>query len=136
MWQQVPVMSSLFNPRSAVADVIGKSSEAGFNLVKYIESLGLNLPTFFLLLGVVLTLVLCLGILIIWLYTDYKLNGHTLTDQVISERTRLLRRIDGDDKMSDEDSGSGSESESEAEAPKSPRRTRRTSLSNRVKVRK
>lgn len=73
-------------------------------------------------------IVVLFAIWIVWLYTDYKLNGHRLTEEAVQERIRLLRRMEneefGKDRDSEEDEDNGNESDKESEA--SPPRRRQT----------
>lgn len=90
------------------------------------------MPAFIMAVSMMAMIVVLFAIWIVWLYTDYKLNGHRLTEEAVKERVRLLRKMeneefgkDHDSDEEDEDSGNESDSESEASPPRRRQTKRR-----------
>lgn len=130
LWKDVkpiPLLEKVEDPVQQEAVRAGS-----FNLVKWVESKGVSMPAFIMAVSMMAMIVVLFAIWIVWLYTDYKLNGHRLTEEAVKERIRLLRKMeneefgkDHDSDEEDEDSGNESDSESEASPPRRRQTKRR-----------
>lgn len=96
-FKQLPLLT-LSDPSSRFGqdqDSTGKNKK-GFNLQVFLSNLlkDLNISplTLVFLLSTVFLILAFLLICAVWLYTDYKLNAHHLTDEGVRKRIKMLRK--------------------------------------------
>ena len=125
-WQQVEPIKLASSQASSEEASHGIRAQK-FNITQWIESQGVSLSTFVILVSMLALMVILFVIWMVWLYTDYKLNGHRLTEDAIQERLRLLRKLENEKYGKDRDSSSEEDSGNESDDETEPLKTKRKS---------